>query len=474
MKRILFVLLFVTVNAHAQEVRGPFDIFISPITHSANYFVESGRDTIGFLSLSGVNGIFYWAYSQSAESVVVRPVEVYSLPEAWYSSTSGPLQTSGGWVLLEYQVKGQSEFDYGYNRLILHYGRNGEFNSMILDSGRTHEFWIDSLSRSTSSFYISPRLDGGFYLTRSHSFAVLDTNGEWTLRYEREIREYLSFDSEPIFRNHDCEGGALSGPSDTLLYINSTIPFGNEISGCIATRENHIELPVWNDCVIQFYDMMFTPERGVRLLTGYSPILQLKQLTFDGRCEIISQVEAIAEDVVSHREWGYALITSDSPQLTIGQLSLDGQLIRRPTPVLEGSHNLQDVTIADNGDICFIWSEFVDPYGYITRLLVVPWDAVLDAPKAESPVIPSDLSLSSYPNPFNSTVTIQYDLPQAGHAKLTTYDLQGRVVATLFDDFASAGNTELHWSPENLASGVYFITLEAPKARTTHKILFLK
>lgn len=474
MKRILFVLLLVAATAHAQEVRGPFDIGISPLTHSANYFAEIGPDTVEFLSLSGVNGVFYWAYSQLAESVIVQPTEVFPLPEDWYSFMKGPVKTSDGWAMLEYQFKEFSEFDYGYNRLVMHYGHSGQFNSVILDSGRTHEYWIDGFSRSTSDFSIIPRLDGGFYLTRGHSFAELDSTGEWAMRYEREIREYLHPDLEPIFRNQDCDGGVLSGPADTLLFIDSSIPFGNEIGGCIATLDTHVVLPVWNDCVIQMYDMMFTPERGVRLLTGYSPILQLKQLTFDGRCEQITQVEAVAEKIVSHRDWGYALITSDSPQLMIGQLDQDGQLIRQPTAVLSGSRDFQDVQIAENGDICMIWSEFVYPYGFVTRLLIVPWYAVLDVPEAETPVIPNNLTLSSYPNPFNSAVTIKYDLPQAGHAKLTAYDLQGRVVATLFDDFAPAGSAELHWSPENLASGVYFISLEAPFAHATHKILYLK
>jgi len=102
------------------------------------------------------------------------------------------------------------------------------------------------------------------------------------------------------------------------------------------------------------------------------------------------------------------------------------------------------------------------------------WEQQLYTPWHESPVIPSDLSLSSFPNPFNSTVTIQYDLPQAGHAKLTAYDLQGRVVANIFDSFVPAGSAELHWSPENLASGVYFLNLEAPLAHASHKILYLK
>ncbi len=167
-------------------------------------------------------------------------------------------------------------------------------------------------------------------------------------------------------------------------------------------------------------------------------------------------------------------------QLLLARIDTVGQEVQ-PIGILYetvGEHYIMDtdITITDNGQVVAVWSENSDLEAGAREIKIAwtNWDTFLDTPEQGVPSVPRELSLSSYPNPFNSTATIKYDLPQAGHAKLTAYDLHGRVVATLFDDFAPAGSAELHWSPENLASGVYFLNLEAPLAHATHKILYLK
>ena len=71
-------------------------------------------------------------------------------------------------------------------------------------------------------------------------------------------------------------------------------------------------------------------------------------------------------------------------------------------------------------------------------------------------------------------MTIRYELARAGKVTLTAYDLQGRVVSTIVDEQAIPGAKEFRWTPESLASGVYFLTLTAPFARATQKVLYLK
>ncbi|MBL0062832.1 MAG: T9SS type A sorting domain-containing protein [bacterium] len=166
--------------------------------------------------------------------------------------------------------------------------------------------------------------------------------------------------------------------------------------------------------------------------------------------------------------------------LLLARIDTTGQAVQPVGVIYESNLGTNiadaDVTITDDGKVVVVWSEVSDWNDGPRTMWIAwtDWHEFLDTPNEELPALPHEISLSSYPNPFNSTVTIKYDLPQAGHAKLTAYDLQGRVVATLFDDFAPAGSTELHWSPENLASGVYFLNLEAPLANATHKILYLK
>ncbi len=88
---------------------------------------------------------------------------------------------------------------------------------------------------------------------------------------------------------------------------------------------------------------------------------------------------------------------------------------------------------------------------------------------------PADYTiLACYPNPFNSTARIRYDLLQAGRVELTLYDLQGRLVKTLVDEIVGAGRHEVRAEGAGLASGTYFVRLQTRTNTQTEKILLLK
>ena len=74
--------------------------------------------------------------------------------------------------------------------------------------------------------------------------------------------------------------------------------------------------------------------------------------------------------------------------------------------------------------------------------------------------LPTRFSLQqNFPNPFNPTTTIRFDLPQAGDVKLVIYDLLGREVETLVSRWHEAGRHKTTWNIGNLASGVYIYRL---------------
>ncbi|MEO8211097.1 MAG: T9SS type A sorting domain-containing protein, partial [bacterium] len=62
----------------------------------------------------------------------------------------------------------------------------------------------------------------------------------------------------------------------------------------------------------------------------------------------------------------------------------------------------------------------------------------------------------NYPNPFNPSTTISYEIPAAGIISIKVYDLAGREVSKLVDEFQAAGRYELRFDGSNLSSGVYF------------------
>jgi photosystem II stability/assembly factor-like uncharacterized protein len=91
--------------------------------------------------------------------------------------------------------------------------------------------------------------------------------------------------------------------------------------------------------------------------------------------------------------------------------------------------------------------------------------------------IPTEYSLSqNYPNPFNPTTTIQYSIPIEGHVSLKVYDMIGREVNTLVDEYKNAGIYNSQFSIDNsqLSSGVYFYRLQCGNFSETKKLVLMK
>jgi hypothetical protein len=82
--------------------------------------------------------------------------------------------------------------------------------------------------------------------------------------------------------------------------------------------------------------------------------------------------------------------------------------------------------------------------------------------------------LQNSPNPFNPRTTIRFTLDQEAPTRIEVFDLRGRRVARLLDEIVSAGAHSLVWQPENLASGVYFLRLQAGSFNATSRLVLLK
>lgn len=76
--------------------------------------------------------------------------------------------------------------------------------------------------------------------------------------------------------------------------------------------------------------------------------------------------------------------------------------------------------------------------------------------------LPAEYALNrNYPNPFNPSTTISFQLPEASQVRLTVYDIRGREVARLVDGNLPAGTHDVQFRADNLPSGLYVYTLSA-------------
>jgi len=90
-------------------------------------------------------------------------------------------------------------------------------------------------------------------------------------------------------------------------------------------------------------------------------------------------------------------------------------------------------------------------------------------------IAPLDFALyPNYPNPFNPTTTIRYDVKETGLVSLKVFDLLGREVATLVHGEIPAGSYSIEWDAGDLPSGLYLCRMEAERFVETRKMVLLK
>ena len=80
----------------------------------------------------------------------------------------------------------------------------------------------------------------------------------------------------------------------------------------------------------------------------------------------------------------------------------------------------------------------------------------------------------NYPNPFNPVTTISYTLPVGAMVTMAVYDLLGRKVRTLVDEFQEIGRYSVVFDGDGLSSGIYFCQLTAGDLIETRKMLLVR
>jgi len=97
-----------------------------------------------------------------------------------------------------------------------------------------------------------------------------------------------------------------------------------------------------------------------------------------------------------------------------------------------------------------------------------------------NPIIPAKTALSgNYPNPFNPTTTIQYQLKENSHVNLEIFNMKGQKVKTLVNTDMEAGYHNAVWNGTDqngrgVSSGIYFYKMKAGRYTSTKKMILMK
>ena len=89
--------------------------------------------------------------------------------------------------------------------------------------------------------------------------------------------------------------------------------------------------------------------------------------------------------------------------------------------------------------------------------------------------VPKEYSLNqNYPNHFNPVTKIKYDIPLNGNVSIKIYDINGRLINTLINEYKTAGRYEIDFNGKNLSSGLYYYKIESGNFSQVRKMILIK
>ncbi len=144
-----------------------------------------------------------------------------------------------------------------------------------------------------------------------------------------------------------------------------------------------------------------------------------------------------------------------------------------------GSENAQDVIQTRDSSFVLVGTTTSFQNDWDTKIILLKYKETAVSDIFPEKINPNDFKLNqNYPNPFNPSTKISWQSPFSGWQTLKVYDVLGNEVATLVNEYRSAGSYEIDFSPassiKHPASGIYFYRLQAGDYAETKKMVLLK
>jgi hypothetical protein len=159
----------------------------------------------------------------------------------------------------------------------------------------------------------------------------------------------------------------------------------------------------------------------------------------------------------------------DSPVNWIGCENHEGMLSAEETKTIPITINSKDLSGG-------IYSAYAIFRSHIGQIIYIPVELTVEATN----IIPEVHNLyQNFPNPFNTTTNIAFDLPHESNVSLKIYNIRGKLIKTLLDEILSPQHHLIVWDGtdnkgRSVSSGVYLYKLETNNFEKAKKMLYLK
>jgi len=183
---------------------------------------------------------------------------------------------------------------------------------------------------------------------------------------------------------------------------------------------------------------------------------------------------------ISPNQWYYVAATYDSSKET-AKMYLDGKLDKTIENAAIPKSVDSKLRIGLNLDGGEYFNGIIDDVRIYNHVLsnaeiqdLLKQTAIKNQNGDDNNRLPQKYSLFNYPNPFNSSTTIQYRIPLQSNVKIAIYNLQGEKLKILMDTNKQAGTHKVKFDSKALSSGIYLYRIQSDLYSLTKRMVILK
>ena len=271
------------------------------------------------------------------------------------------------------------------------------------------------------------------------------TRDPWMMKLSSEGDSIWSYTYEGDGHSTVLAEGAIG---ELNLCYHECYPVTNDGRGIIVTQTDQFGHELWNRHFVLQPEVRSTQIWSISSTHDNGILLSLQP-----------------HDRINHNDWSWILKLSSSGD-SLWSIVWDWEIT---FPFLFDMQQTQDggyVALSSRD----VWGEPV----ILSNLVLFRFGQEPQSTVQSGVPIPDNISLTVYPNPFNPTTAISFDLTHPGMAKLRVFDVTGRQVSALIEDNMTTGAHQVMFDGTGLASGIYFARLEAGEAVQTEKMVLLK
>ena len=516
MNKTLFILLFYSVVLYPQWIKK--NIYPGQNLQSV-YFFDSSKGWIcgnNGIILHSTDGGDNWIQQESGVSNSLKRIKFTDLQNGWAVGDSGIIlhTTSGGSEWIVQHSDGGSVFRY--------LSIVGDSNIWVASPGRTMVRSTDAgkswsyltLPLPTNSvltgIYFTTELDG--YLSAGQTnpmggaiFRTSDGGMNWVLKYGSVL-----FQSSLFFLNENL--GWAIGNNSLIKTTNGGQNWqsignyqGQWFNGLFFVDQN-IGWIIENKYDNRYDKLLFTSDGGITSIPQY--YTEINEIVVDlnfvenrfGWIVIGNTVNPEGVILVTNNGGAvfpsYPELVSPPNYSSVGSDSVQFKWHASHPAVSGYSLNIStdsnfvgfldtlitDTTIFLNFEVNkkYYWRvRAQNNLGWGGYSSVNSFDTYLTDLKEDNELLPQDFELhQNYPNPFNPSTRISWQSPVGSHQVLKVFDVLGREVATLVNDYKETGYHEVEFQSSvgslQLASGIYYYQLRAGSFIETKKMVMIR